>query len=977
MVQGIKEYSVTYTPLGGVPYTVSGTYVVDGTPPVVTQFQASPALTGGDALSISYAVTDYSNNMQFCAGVAGFEIASDAMFQNIVTNVPLTVASLSDCAKTGVLTVAPPTQSGQYTWYARAYDRVGNYAFSVVQADFEVDAEPPEIFQPLLYKEGVQVNYTDVGTNEYELVFDIRELHGLLVVPTVDIATGAGRCIQTGDENFECRYRVIATTTSSSTSISGTINAEDTLGNSIRLPFSVGIQIDADAPLIGFFGSEYGQYIKRAGNTLKLHAQEQESGFDKTTVYADLHLINPSYGAAKHPDECSGEYCYWYNIAATTTRKISTSRVYISDFLGHQSFMDVDFELDTQLPVIESVEQLPLYPTAETGITWLVNVTDDNGVSSAVANISDISTLDALLEGVCTESGNLFVCQFDADELKTYANPGDILFNITDVAGNSATKLHKMILYESDMDSVPNEIDVDALGPLPDSIPKEIATNIDYKLYIPLRVTYRSADTQIVAKGLPNCYGIQNLSILPDYGTYNPYWLGEDYLVFVVKLDSVSGALANIEFNCTVDFIVRKRSKIFFNPEREEIYANVSIKSTSLIDDAMVTRLKDLHDTIEDDLDWATDWDKTVQDIIGFCDSFQIFKDTYDFLQTIKPIIYGILSIIYAFPWGKDAANTGWKGYNMLVCYMAVAKNYAWPNSDPRNLGQYNQPSQTGSIWSDWSSVRGWVRNICSFIKCRQCNTDWSVTNQLANMNFNWTQVGDPDSYASSTSLNSRLRQGNGSFSRGGLFEGVDLSVSVDPFRSWAVSIACLCLPGIVHNINKYRQIECMHAKCLIENAKLGQSTDFCDKQDEQRKCVFWLGGLLHLIPGYLFFKMISEKAEQVLRNLPARLALAAVDSGCKVFHENIRQTGASSCPNTQAGRTQELADCKMECMPDIPSPANGKFIGCTLLDSAMLIWAWDDMVDNAFDSSRYEFWDRDDFVDQCQGIDWASAGVS
>jgi hypothetical protein len=34
-------------------------------------------------------------------------------------------------------------------------------------------------------------------------------------------------------------------------------------------------------------------------------------------------------------------------------------------------------------------------------------------------------------------------------------------------------------------------------------------------------------------------------------------------------------------------------------------------------------------------------------------------------------------------------------------------------------------------------------------------------------------------------------------------------------------------------------------------------------------------------------------------------------------------------------------------------------------------------MVDNAFDSSRYEFWDRDDFVDQCQGIDWASAGVS
>lgn len=961
LIQGIKEYRVTYYPLAGSPYSLSGSYVADGTPPVITSFSASPSLVGPGEVTISYSGIDYAGAYAaYCSGIAGFEIASDPLFQNIVTTVPVGVADLEDCAKSGTIKIATPTLSGQYIWYARAYDRLGNFQYSFSQTSFEVDADAPEVVDVHLFRDGVEINYTGIGADEYEFVVEIREENGLEGVPSLDIAAGSGNCRQLGDSYYECSYRVIASTTSTSRKISGILTAEDTLGNTASVPVEVGIQIDADAPVIAFFGSDYGEYLRHRGNTLKLHAVEQDSGYNKRTVYADLHLINPAYGTVRNPDECSGEWCYWYNITTTKLSGSYNARVYVTDFLGHRSFADIDFIIDRELPQITEIIHEPEYPTAEDTLIFALNATDNKGILEAHADVSDISTYDGLLEGDCDGEG---ICVFEAQELKTYAVPGDIIFTVTDLAGNNASEIYQMTLFEADVDAIPNEIEVRVGEILPSSLPKEIALSIPTKLYLGLDVSTRGTNAEIVGAGTVNCPGLQSLSLLSTSLPRNPYLFGNEYIVFEILLDNATAALSHIDLNCTVDFIVKRGSKIFYNPERENIFARVDVKSISTIDNSMISHLKDLKDLIEDDLDWATDTDKFLRSVTKICDSFAVFKDAYNVLNALKPALYVIFSVLYIYT--EEAANKAWKGYNALVCYFAVAKNYAWPNTNPDNIGDMNQETFSG-LWEDWDSTRGWVRNICAFVKCRQCNTDWGVVNRLANLNFETGEdVWDIDQSDSQTRI-SRLN--------GTVFEGADLSVEVDPFKSWAVSLLCLCLPGIVHNIHKYRQMECMHARCLIESAKLGQSASWCDKEDEVRKCIFWWGGLLHIVPFYLFSKMILTKIERVLSNWPAYLTLAVRNKLCDVYDRSVQDrtvaAAGTDCKATQKGRAQDMKDCEYECMPNIPDAGTSwQFITCSLIDTGLLIWAWDDMIDNAFDSERYE-WDVEE-EDFCENIDW------
>jgi hypothetical protein len=878
-----------------------------------------------------------------------------------VTNVQIDVDGLDDCIKSEELTVAAPTTSGQYTWYARAYDSLGNFAYSFQQTTFSVDADPPEILNPRLFKQGAQVDFTDVGTNEYQLKVEIREENELESDPVLDIASGPGSCTPIGDINYECTWNIIATTTTTSRTISGTITAEDKLGNSISKDISVGIGIDADAPFIGFWGSEYGDYVKEDGNTLKLHAQEQESGFDETTVYADLHLLNPSYGSSKHPDECDEEWCYWYDIEVTRPEGEYGARVYISDFIGHQSFSDTVFTVDKTPPVITGIIQEPPFPTAELGLVFFVDAEDNNGIFSGAANVSDISSQKDWLIGECIEERDISTCFFNVFDLKTYATPGDIVFNITDLAGNSVSDIHEMILFESDLDAIPNEIDVSVREISPATLKREIATNIPTKIFVGLDFD-KSDYVDVVGRTQANCEGIQELNLLPNFGNENPYWVGNEYIVFEVLLDNATAVLENIEFNCTVDFTIRKRSRIFFNPEVERIYANISLENISTMDDRLVDKLEDLHRVIEEDLLWAQEWDEVVQRLINICDYFNYFKETYDLLQTFKPILYVVVAALDYYPPTKKAADSLWRRYNQLVCYMAVAKNYAWPNSNPDNLGDLNSERTTG-MFVKWEGLRGWVRNICAIVKCRQCNTDWGISNRLANLNPDWDDdVWDPDEVDSATNLNRYLN--------GTAFEDVDLSVRVDPFKSWAVALGCLCIPGLIHNVKKYRQIECMHANCLIQSAKFGQSTEYCEQEDAVRKCVFVWGAILHLIPGYLFIRMIVTKIADVLTNLPARFVISLRNKMCDLYDRGLATSGPQA---TKLGRAQDAKDCKASNMPAVPDPGNGNFILCSLLDLAMLRYAWDDLIDNAYDPEDYEL-DLGD--DHCDDIDWEGAGV-
>ena len=60
--------------------------------------------------------------------------------------------------------------------------------------------------------------------------------------------------------------------------------------------------------------------------------------------------------------------------------------------------------------------------------------------------------------------------------------------------------------------------------------------------------------------------------------------------------------------------------------------------------------------------------------------------------------------------------------------------------------------------------------------------------------------------------------------------------------KSYLFSIMCACLPGLVHNLKKLREIECWKAYCYQKMVPAGIPKGECETQYNYQICVYWNG---------------------------------------------------------------------------------------------------------------------------------------
>ncbi len=78
------------------------------------------------------------------------------------------------------------------------------------------------------------------------------------------------------------------------------------------------------------------------------------------------------------------------------------------------------------------------------------------------------------------------------------------------------------------------------------------------------------------------------------------------------------------------------------------------------------------------------------------------------------------------------------------------------------------------------------------------------------------------------------------------------------------LSLAGLCVPGIVKNLDKYRQIKCRKLYCYKNEVKAGLATvDMCNKLEGLLECKYFLGEVWYLIP----FSQFYDKGIKALWN--------------------------------------------------------------------------------------------------------------
>jgi hypothetical protein len=291
---------------------------------------------------------------------------------------------------------------------------------------------------------------------------------------------------------------------------------------------------------------------------------------------------------------------------------------------------------------------------------------------------------------------------------------------------------------------------------------------------------------------------------------------------------------------CNLTLTVEKDDVLYQLPEIETLYWPVNLKNSALgtPGEAFLEKINKQEDTVTGD----------VYQLIGYANQL---------MSTMAQLceIQGIFNMISTQGMTMEAMGT-------LLIWTGAGQGLAQGGSNIQ--GQVKAYSmqyllgKMGSLDIDPTGLdvedRGLGRKMCDFV---HCNTAQAMENQ-SNM----------------------LVTADSSFLSGLSESGVGNSMALGPYvqnlnqpdvqNSLIMSLATQCWGGVVHNLNKYRLIECGHLVCLKEQALGGNSVAPCDAAKGAAICRFVLGELFELP----YARVLSNLMENIQHVMQAPIGL-------------------------------------------------------------------------------------------------------
>ena len=123
--------------------------------------------------------------------------------------------------------------------------------------------------------------------------------------------------------------------------------------------------------------------------------------------------------------------------------------------------------------------------------------------------------------------------------------------------------------------------------------------------------------------------------------------------------------------------------------------------------------------------------------------------------------------------------------------------------------------------------------------------------------------------------------------------------------RSLIFSVGCICLPGIIYNINKWRQLKCMKGVCYRDYTAAGIMTmKDCERQYWYDNCVFiWGQFTAALFPLENLLKLVADAIKNPLA------------FGSQIGWELAKKPLKKSCSQVQESKT-EVSLGSITCIP-------------------------------------------------------------
>ncbi|MBW2995644.1 hypothetical protein KY312_04790, partial [Candidatus Woesearchaeota archaeon] len=294
----------------------------------------------------------------------------------------------------------------------------------------------------------------------------------------------------------------------------------------------------------------------------------------------------------------------------------------------------------------------------------------------------------------------------------------------------------------------------------------------------------------------------------------------------VLELGSFnSEEIEKLEFDCTINLYTRRGKKVTFNPEVENVNLTVNFYNFGL--GGVATNLAEKIDKEKKKVETGF-W--------GAIGDLEMFMSYVRILCSFVNVAVYVNKMI-------NFANAGLEGLRNTA-FGSPAAIAGCAALEGTNVGI--------------SSVVGFMQDVCLFVSCSpnpKLGRYAAYQGIILNMYNAWTLKG-PFGMAKTTSLYDNL----------------------------ILSTAGLCVPGMIYNLNKLRQIQCRYIYCLENEVPTGIATiESCRELKDYQECKYVWGEVFQFIT----FVPVLDAAAAFLKSFltdPVGIIRAIIVYGCVLW---------------------------------------------------------------------------------------------
>lgn len=842
--------------------------------PEIRSFSISPSIIAGGNINFQYNLYDHSyspTDTNRCSGINKIELSRNG----VILNTTIINSPPNDCSVSG--TIAIPVskindlQEGTVEVTLTAYDNFN--LMSTATAQFEYDTQA--VFIPLdslEIKDSNEKGIDYIGDKAVSGVISFIVASNDLNVNNVygDISkininhipsynNKKATCI-TYEEGYKCSFTNIEVKLSQSSAgaIPITINAYDKAGNVERTVLTKVITYDAIGPSVTAIKTDKednGIYYAGSSTKFTVELNEEGIGIDKNNIILDLSNIKS--GLKKAADECTNSgsqwTCYWNNIIPDQSDGEKTISVEGSDKLGNKvTGTSAKVTIDKTPPKVISSEVNAVGFGAEaiegyikTGDTLdiTLNIKEKNKLR-AYADFSSFVTTQNNISASCTKKGeDDWTCELRSEPIDVPGHRiGNINFNLVDVAGNN-------ILYKEPIEVLEYEDATDVsywtskVICSPALVDRQITNLVNARVYCSITLNPVTPDEETLSLSLNpnsctdnynNSLGyIENIELInAERGSTEPY----------LSIDLIKGemTISKLGFTCPLQIISRAGYKINQNPEIERIKVDINFYNMPLGEygEGIESKIKDAKDDA-----FGGIW-KLVGTLKKLMSYAKLICNVLQMLQNVKRV------------------------FEVFTAKVTTAHLAA--------LGPPQEPIlaavKTGSCVGDETIGRLAEKSyligdkLCKFVNCQLSPKPPDSDKGGGGKEGSWFK-GIEESIGSWTYQGNELlgqAPGGGqmakilSFGKAGSWEGegtITEYFGKQPYQymnardNLLVAIALGCIPGIINGLDKYRQILCLYADCLEQNAYNNVPVKICEEQKSYATCKYIFGEIFAVLP--------------------------------------------------------------------------------------------------------------------------------